>query len=265
MFDDEGRWMLPDDTDPRAGYWQEEVDAATTSFSIPSNDVYGQLYLFHHHQLHHFLLACERRAINFLLTAVDVEDLQQTLQQVQPSPVFDRIDVSNIIDEAWRGVGPILKVLEPLLSPIKPYATISGHFINAIRLMEEEQDRSMLNHPYHKLCEYFPPIVDTMNHQDDPYEIMRGGMIAFFFPYEEWFQVYRRGRNVGEVAAAQGLVEMSRNTVVAEWPWVFRSIGDVEKDRQLSRGLMVHGSQATTRYIEWVRKVCWMIKEPDPH
>jgi len=99
-------------------------------------DIYGCLYFHISDQLKALSKRIKSLSITFHLAQLPVQQLVEDLQQgklskngLSPTIKFDRIDVSNILDDNYVGIEPLLTKWKPFLADTK-HAAIVGYFMN---------------------------------------------------------------------------------------------------------------------------------------
>ncbi|KAH6906714.1 hypothetical protein BKA70DRAFT_1286691 [Coprinopsis sp. MPI-PUGE-AT-0042] len=141
LFSPQCLWLQKDFADPLQGWNVDEVVQAGKKHGTTSEDLYGCLYFFLTDELQKFARRLQKFSISFLVTALDARVLPEVIREdvysahgLPSTVLFDRIAVSNIIDDGYVGLRAVLSTWEPLLAR-KPKATIVGYFMN----WEQEQ------------------------------------------------------------------------------------------------------------------------------
>ena len=168
LFDNEGKWQLHDSSDPLNGWRLEEVVSSGAHFGAPKSDIYGAFYYHLLSKLEGFCQRLSNMKITFQLFECDASDLPQYLKGLpRKQSLFDRIEVSNIIDRGYVGLERTLTTLAPWLKPadVNPHATLLGLFLNAVAECEEPsetvriaKDRSSVMH------KFLPPHPSMLSH-----------------------------------------------------------------------------------------------------
>ena len=111
-------------------------------------DIYGCLYFHLSDQLRVLAKRMKSLSISFHLTQTPAQQLFQHLQEgklskngLPPTVKFDRIDLSNILDDDYVGVEPLLTEWKPFLADTK-HAAIVGYFMNWSRQTLSHGDNS---------------------------------------------------------------------------------------------------------------------------
>jgi hypothetical protein len=121
----------------------DEIIKAGKTHGAQPEDIYGCLYFFLSDELRSFFRRLRQFHIAFHLTDVDASDLSHAIrdgllvkQGIPPSIRFDRIEVSNILDDNYIGVRDVLTNWAPLLSESES-ASIVGYFMNWTGLQKD--------------------------------------------------------------------------------------------------------------------------------
>lgn len=115
----------------------EDVIAAGKERGAQRADLYGCLYFYLSKQLRMFSSRIKRFRIKFHMLDRDARALAKDLrsgvlesQGLPKSIRFDRIDVSNVIDNYYIGLPNVLSDWGPFLSGTNPCATLLGYSMN---------------------------------------------------------------------------------------------------------------------------------------
>jgi len=118
--------------DPRT----QEVIASGKAHGGRVEDIYGCLYFHISDQLQALVTRIKELPITFHLSLNSAQELVDGLRQgklskngLTPDIKFDRIDVSNILDDNYVGIEPLLTKWKPFLADTK-HAAIVGYFMN---------------------------------------------------------------------------------------------------------------------------------------
>lgn len=111
------------------------IDTGKT-FGAHSEDIYGCLYFFLLTQLREFANRLRTFSSSFTVLNCDARLLPQLIRDnvlselnIPSSIKFDRIEVSNILDENYVGIHDVLTMWAPILQQSKN-AAIVGYFMN---------------------------------------------------------------------------------------------------------------------------------------
>jgi hypothetical protein len=107
-------------------------------------DIYGCLYFYLSDQLRLFAERIQRFPISFKVLCFDASILSRTILDnelisygIPASIRFDRIEVSNIMDDNYVGIDGVLTAWAPLLAENR-CATILGYFMNWVPLWQPD-------------------------------------------------------------------------------------------------------------------------------
>ncbi|KAL8726781.1 MAG: hypothetical protein Q9181_005920, partial [Wetmoreana brouardii] len=160
---------------------------------------------------------------DFALFNVDATILPRVIDSKMRVAGFDRIDVSNIVDEAYVGLHKTLAIFAPLIKKpsVNPHATLITLFINACEIA----DREMGNRDYEPLQKKLMEEVMRYTHPNplDSMSPNSAGMLEFIAgkelvrDYDQIFEWYMNVVNFPLAAENARLRMRERNTVVEAW------------------------------------------------
>lgn len=111
--------------------------AAGKSHGATAEDIFGCLYFYLSDQLQTFIRKIQRLDVNVKLFDQDCQELFRKLCcgaleifELPKTQVFDRIEVSNIVDENYIGFTPVLKTWGTHLNAENSHATLVGYSLN---------------------------------------------------------------------------------------------------------------------------------------
>ncbi|KAI0315993.1 hypothetical protein OF83DRAFT_1245784 [Amylostereum chailletii] len=142
LFSPEGRWLQSDGANPLESWFLPDVIRSGNAHGARAEDLYGCLYFHVSDELREFGARLARFRLAFTLFSMDALALPPLLRSspggtvggatplARPSDLrFDRVDVSNILDVEYAGIGGVLEAWAPMLKPT-PRATLLGYFMN---------------------------------------------------------------------------------------------------------------------------------------
>ncbi|KIP04172.1 hypothetical protein PHLGIDRAFT_93808 [Phlebiopsis gigantea 11061_1 CR5-6] len=138
LFSPKGEWLQRDFDDPIKCWDIDEVIKSGNAHGASREDLYGCLYFHVSDQLYEFADRLSRFDISLNILGRDAVELSSSIKKGDltsqfgiPSSIrFDRIDVSNIVDEHYKiGIAGVIDAWGDFLKPDKE-ATIIGHFTN---------------------------------------------------------------------------------------------------------------------------------------
>ncbi|GJE94076.1 DUF4470 domain-containing protein [Phanerochaete sordida] len=136
LFSPLGEWLQTDGANPLNSWNIEEVVAAGKAHGATREDLYGCLYYHVVLQLETFAERLAHMRIDIKITDKDAVDLAASLRRgdlaaigLPASTRFDRIDVSNLVDENYLRVPRVLEAWGGFLRRDRG-AAIVGHFMN---------------------------------------------------------------------------------------------------------------------------------------
>ncbi|RDB14687.1 hypothetical protein Hypma_016436 [Hypsizygus marmoreus] len=144
LFSLEGKWLQTDHADPLEGWDIGAIIEAGTAHGAREEDIYGCLYFYLSDQLRLFAERIQQFRISFSVFAFHATNLASLVRSndlvsynIPASIHFDRIEVSNILDDNYVGLDGVLKSWAPLLTK-SGRATILGYFMNWAILKQPE-------------------------------------------------------------------------------------------------------------------------------
>ncbi|OJA20467.1 hypothetical protein AZE42_04908 [Rhizopogon vesiculosus] len=136
LFSLDGKWWQADHADPLQGWDIGPILEAGRAHGAQPEDIYGCLYFFLSDQLRTFARRLREFRISFRVVTAEASHLSSIIRKDVLSPFgipasvrFDRIDVSNILDVNYAGIGNVLTHWGPLLKA-SPTAALVGYFMN---------------------------------------------------------------------------------------------------------------------------------------
>lgn len=106
-------------------------------YRCTSYDLYGCLYFYVSEQLRLFAMNLKRLNVTIHIFNKDCMDLFKDLTSgelvklsLPPSQRFDRIEVSNIVDDSYVGFEDVLKTWGTLLNSQNPHSTLLSYSMN---------------------------------------------------------------------------------------------------------------------------------------
>ncbi|KAF8891944.1 hypothetical protein CPB84DRAFT_1368633 [Gymnopilus junonius] len=137
LFSPDGQWLQDDMASPLESWNIEDVVAAGKAHGAQPADIYGCLYFYLSEQFRIFADRLRKFKISFKIYTVDARQLAKNLgdgiyesQGLTKDTVFDRIDVSNIIDTEYVGIPNVLADWAPFLNKNNKCAAILGYSMN---------------------------------------------------------------------------------------------------------------------------------------
>ncbi|OJA20158.1 hypothetical protein AZE42_11951 [Rhizopogon vesiculosus] len=136
LFSLDGKWWQVDHADPLQGWDIGPILDAGRAHGAQPEDIYGCLYFFLSDQLRTFARRLREFRISFRVVTTEASHLSSIIRKDILSPFgipasvrFDRIDVSNILDDNYVGIEDVLTHWGPLLKDRRT-ATLVGYFMN---------------------------------------------------------------------------------------------------------------------------------------
>ncbi len=256
LFDNEGKWQLHDSCDPLSGWRLEEVVSSGAQFGAPKSDIYGAFYYHLLSKLEGFCQRLSNMDITFQLLEYNASDLPHYLKTLpRKQRLFDRIEVSNIVDRGYLGLERTLTTLSPWLKPadVNPHATLLALFLNAVAECEEPSETIRIAKDRSSLVHKFLPPHPSMLSRHSPAFIKYIVAIELFKNFGASFQRYMEEIDFKSCGNVAGMEMREKQTVVEPWPLRLHPNAD-SKEAQLNfEFLMASGHTGCERYVEWIR------------
>ena len=257
LFDRQGNWQQKDSADPLEGWPAQDVLKSGAQFGVPKNDIYSAL---HHHVLSTLKKFCNRLLtmnIDFYVLASDAADLPSFLSTLPlQRRFFDRIEVSNIVDTCYLGLGRTLTTLGPWLKPFSEnaHATLLALFLNAVPSFTKDSDVIEVAKnptcPAHRFLSE-PNARDPFHHSAAV--IKFGSALEEYRDFDGIFRRYMNTEELQDCGRAAGLKMREQHTIVAPWPLQLNKHARDEEAKKKFEEVLAWGFSGTERYVEWVR------------
>ena len=204
-------WLQKDSASPLDGWPVQSILSKTNVQRAAKNDLNGLLYFHIRSTIEQF---CDRiqnpiSKTNFVLYCVDAAFLPRVFP-MESHGGFDRIEVSNIADEAYLGLLKTLATFTPLLRErsINSYATLVTLFLNACeianRQMGNEFDANLRVAQMRKLTRFlaFNPLSPPSSRSAELMKIIAARDL--FRDYDRIFAFYMNAANFKACAKYAG-------------------------------------------------------------
>lgn len=239
--------MLTDSADPIDGWATSQVEhhrVRSTKLKHLENDLYGGLYLF----LRDKLLSFQTR-LRTLNVSIDIQLGNACyFNRIFPRSSFDRIDISNIIDNCYLGLGQTLISLEGLLSVTNSHATMIGLFMNA--LLGAAHFAGVMRETVLETAKFLQLNPSTLNDQMHPECVRLTFCCKIFNPVEQMMNIAMKKMLLEKKSEACGMSMKKRNTIVPKWPFQALKYGQLGAKERFEE-LLISGQTCHERYVEW--------------
>ena len=256
LFDHEtSSWVQNDSADPMAGWPIKDVLGSSAKYGTPDEDLYGLLYFYVREKLVAF---CNRNANTKMQFHIYCADAAKLPSLIDKNLKFDRIEVANIVDQAYLGLEKTLETCSSLLKPpsINPHAVLVALFMNAI---EEAVMDLGPQYVYQEIASALPkalkfiplPITTDKYHPT----FLRISIAKGYFRDNDFLFRHYMTRVVDfDNAARQTKMKMKEtNTVMEAWPYRFTKVFGQPGAQEAFDLLESSGCGGAERYVEWVR------------
>ncbi|KAL8804899.1 MAG: hypothetical protein Q9182_002301 [Xanthomendoza sp. 2 TL-2023] len=261
------RESIIDSSNPLDGWSRQSILSTTNQQRTAKNDLNGLLYFHVRSTIERF---CNRlqdsdSKTRIIFYCIDAVVLPKLLPNETCRAGFDRIEVSNIADEAYLGLRKTLATFAPLLKnkSNNPHAALLTLFLNACEIadrnMGNETNMKVVRARIDQVTKYLP--LKHWHRQADGQLDMIKMMVAkelvrdydgIFAWYMDavGFETYAKEAGIGE----KGVKMKRHNSITEAWPMrLKKKAGEKGADEEFQR-LMAANSVGAERYVEWVRK-----------
>ena len=187
---------------------------------------------------------------------LNATDLPSVLEPRLKERGFDRIDVSNIADEKYKSLVPLLSTFGPLLkSPASnPHATLITLFTTGANLPEEATDLDI--NDLRTNMQETARILPHRFSQPDPSDPATLRPLLSTDPVRRSHDIWdliQEIINIPDFIESWGMKPKKENTVVEPWPTrLHKEDGEPGSQEELDR-LKASGDVRKHRFVEWVR------------
>ncbi|KAK0224510.1 hypothetical protein EDD85DRAFT_243310 [Armillaria nabsnona] len=256
LFSD-GRLMLNDSANPFEGWNIDEIFKAGNDHGTTADDLIGCLFFYIKDQLVEFSNRLRRFKTQIYSFDQDARMLQRTLKSNASFPqIFDRIEVSNIIDKNYVGMS-VLSDWGPFLNKSNYHSAIVGLFMNwptwkaSGNAMSSSSDASramkrMASCPYAGLSPNLSPgkMMSVMNN------------LNMFHDTSHPFEEYLRDEREAVIARKAGLQRRRIHKIVPHRCHTKLGIAQselpcIDSPQRWYRVACLGGMTYFERYVEW--------------
>lgn len=227
---------------------------------IPKEDRYGRLYFYIRDKLETFCRrAASAKKLRCHLYCGDAADLPLHLNNNLEKMKFDRVEVANIVEMHYLGLGKTLQSCGTLLKTTaeNPHATLIAHFMNAIHHAEANLGQEYIAKSF---ISVFRKVMKFVRVQPSDLQKKTGAAVVrnvqardIFRDFDHLFGHYMRMEDFDKASREAGLRMKAANTVIDAWPLRLRKgYGEPGAQEAFDR-LMESGSSGNERYVEWMR------------
>ncbi|KAK0323254.1 hypothetical protein LTR82_005614 [Friedmanniomyces endolithicus] len=246
-----GRVMDP--ADPLDGWeswdWREVL---STSTKLATDDLYGKLTAYLKQLLAKFHDGLRSRAYIFYLFNMDAASLPHHL----PKDTFARIEVSNIVDVAYLGIGRTLDLLGTLLQPqsVNPHATMLTLFMNAVMdtVWKMQEHKQITIAETELAMQYMSMLTPKQMLSSNIGMLIHGHMVAMR-DAEKYFDTYMQWNEVDVFPTLLQMAMKELNTITDKWPFRLKLLPHEDGAREEYRSLYSSSHLGFERYVEWSR------------
>lgn len=233
LFSKTGRWVQSDMVSAIEGWNVSEVISFGKSQGLTSEDVFGCLYFYLSDQLRKFKERLATLKITFHLIDMDCRELASLIRSSSPQSgvpsaersigfphKFDRIDVSNTVDDEYVGFKQTLSDWGTLLNTQNTHSILLTYSMNWMwkepKARPENNDKAIKQITkqlaQEKRFDHIPP--NQMLSMWSPSVILFKDASSAMYDNSKHFREYLRKRGVSSAAAQQGLQVKSKHTIV---------------------------------------------------
>ncbi|KAI0890391.1 uncharacterized protein GGS22DRAFT_183737 [Annulohypoxylon maeteangense] len=246
LFRDTESWPLKDDADPINGYRLDKIKVFPCD--APANDLYGKLSFLLKDLITRFHRRLQNSNIQFHLLNVNAQDLQNYTGQV----MFDRIEVANITDAGYLGMGQTLLYMGPLLKQPSDnrHATLVALFLNAVdEIFDDSEKRKAISRDIQEVWKYMDPKPPT-----GPYD---AGIIVSDIATQQvrdvdkYFDMYMKLHHFDMLCELSGMEFKRKPTIIEAWPLKVKKRPHQKGAKEEFATLLSSGDSGCERYMEW--------------
>ena len=238
-----------------AGWPVKDILGSSAKYGTPDEDLYGLLYFYVREKLVAF---CDRNANKKMQFHIYCTDIAKLPSLIDKNLKFDRIEVANIVDQAYLGLEKTLETCSSLLKPpsVNPHAVLVALFMNAIekavRDLGPQYVYQEVVSALPKAAKFIPRPQNLDNYH--PTFLRTSAAKVYFRDNDLLFQHYMKRVVDFDNAARQTKMKMKEtNTVVEAWPHRFTKEFGQPGAQEAFDLLESSGCEGTERYVEWVR------------
>ena len=255
-------WLQKDSASPLDGWSVKPILTLSNLQRTAKDDLNGLLYFYVRILLEEFCLRlqsphCKTR---FTLYCVDAADLPKTVTTQPSFSGFDKIEVSNIVDEGYLGLFGTLTLFPPLLKKpdVNPHAALITLFFNACeatdRMTGSDADQGVVAKRFHQVMKYMPPNPDDRRDAYSASQVRRIAAMALVRDYDKIFKHYAERVQMALYAATAGVRMREPNTIIEAWPMRVKKAPSEPGAKEEFEMLLASSCTGGERYVEWVLK-----------
>ncbi|KAF8891945.1 hypothetical protein CPB84DRAFT_1783894 [Gymnopilus junonius] len=222
LFSPDGQWLQDDMASPLESWNVEDVIAGGKAHGAQSADLYGCLYFYLSDQLRTFARRLRKFKISFKVLTEDVRDLSKNLTTglyesigLPKDTVFDRIDVSDMIDAEFVGIPNILEDWAPFLNKANQYSAILGHSTSWV----PKQHNSQPGDADIKLLTPLLIKMDRIGGQNNSHPDLMPAWFKYYvalYDNSSAFEEYLKKQGTDEAMSKAGVKRRSKHTVIPQ-------------------------------------------------
>ena len=251
-------WLQKDSASPLEGWSISSLQTPSNLQRTAKHDLNGLLYFHVRDAIEDFCRRIQHplSKTHFTLFCLDAADLPKYLKR---HPAFDRIEVSNIVDECYLGVHRTLAIFAPLLKPpsINPHAALLTLFLNACEIVDYESEPNLDRAQIEMILKYAHLNLGDIRRAASPaapeaFKFLAASQLVR--DYDTLFARYEAEVGVSAAGGNAGLRIRVPNTVIEAWPMRLKKRFGEEGAEEEFRAVMESSCTGAERYVEWIRK-----------
>lgn len=191
--------------------------------------------------------------------------LPKILNTAEPFSGFDRVEVSNIVDEVYLGLHKTLHTFTSLIKApsINRHAVLITLFLNACEIADRKMGHSIFGAEQKKLIDQtmkyirfdVKDIMKAMMNPASPDMIRLMSAKDLVRNYDKIFEFYKSNMvDFSGPADSAGLKMREQNTIIDPWPMRLKKKAREPGAEEEFKRLMESSCSGAERYVEWVRK-----------
>ncbi|KAL8831439.1 MAG: hypothetical protein Q9170_005288 [Blastenia crenularia] len=257
-------WLQKDSASPLEGWSLPSVSTPENVTLTAKEDINGQLYFHVRNSLEKFCNRIQKglvkaRFVVYCVDAAVLPKIPNALVSQNSNGKLDRIEVSNIADEAYLGIRKVLILYGHLLKPpdVNRHACLITLFLNACKItgmmMGNDRNELVARARQRQVFKYKRNTFDLRKVSDfrSPlmYRFLAG--MSLVRDHDMIFQTYMDSCGFLPAADQAGLKMKKKNTVVEAWPMRLKKRpGENGAEDEFDR-LTASSCSGAEHYVEW--------------
>lgn len=240
--------MHKDSADPLEGWNTHDIKSrreAGAGVKHIANDLYGDMYFYVLDIIRRLHQQVRSHAFEVVIQCATVQELSSLVR----ANSYDRIEISNVMDEAYLGVEQTLRLIRPFLNAHNRKAAMLSLFMNAVPIIAKQHERENLRQRLQDISRYLP--VTKLTSANDPDFLRMSAAKDLLEPAERHFEEYAKQFEFDRSARMLGWRRRATNTIIERWPYRLRKPYGVKGYEAEFDDLLASTLIGWETYIEW--------------